>query len=104
MPCTGIGAAACDLEVSIAWLVYASLTMARERAQTPLVGSEAPEFTAEAVFDQEFVTLSLSQYRVRMRHKLPLHLSGATVAPIVSGIQRTYRCCGVCACLWVCDA
>jgi peroxiredoxin (alkyl hydroperoxide reductase subunit C) len=41
--------------------------MLRERAQTPLVGSEAPEFTAEAVFDQEFVTLSLSQYRVRMR-------------------------------------
>lgn len=32
---------------------------------TPLVGSEAPDFTAEAVFDQEFVTLSLSQYRVR---------------------------------------
>ncbi|KAK9821599.1 hypothetical protein WJX81_003971 [Elliptochloris bilobata] len=30
---------------------------------TPLVGSEAPDFTAEAVFDQEFVTLSLSQYR-----------------------------------------
>ena len=34
---------------------------------TPLVGSEAPDFTAEAVFDQEFVTLSLSQYRVRMQ-------------------------------------
>ena len=44
--------------------------MARGRAQTPLVGSEAPEFTAEAVFDQEFVTLSLSQYRVRLRSLL----------------------------------
>lgn len=30
----------------------------------PLVGSEAPDFIAEAVFDQEFQTLSLSQYRV----------------------------------------
>ena len=33
--------------------------------QLPLVGSEAPDFTAEAVFDQEFQTISLSQYRVR---------------------------------------
>ena len=37
---------------------------------TPLVGSEAPDFTAEAVFDQEFVTLSLSQYRVRAHCRL----------------------------------
>ncbi|KAK9824057.1 hypothetical protein WJX72_007408 [[Myrmecia] bisecta] len=29
----------------------------------PLVGNEAPEFTAEAVYDQEFQTISLSQYR-----------------------------------------
>lgn len=30
----------------------------------PLVGNEAPDFVAEAVFDQEFQTISLSQYRV----------------------------------------
>jgi peroxiredoxin (alkyl hydroperoxide reductase subunit C) len=29
----------------------------------PLVGNEAPDFTAEAVYDQEFQTVSLSQYR-----------------------------------------
>ena len=32
--------------------------------QLPLVGGEAPDFTAEAVFDQEFQTVTLSQYRV----------------------------------------
>lgn len=31
----------------------------------PLVGSEAPDFIGEAVFDQEFQTISLSQFRVR---------------------------------------
>lgn len=30
----------------------------------PLVGNEAPDFVAEAVYDQEFQTISLSQYRV----------------------------------------
>ncbi|KAA6417224.1 MAG: 2-cys peroxiredoxin [Trebouxia sp. A1-2] len=29
----------------------------------PLVGNEAPDFLAQAVFDQEFVEVSLSQYR-----------------------------------------
>jgi len=29
----------------------------------PLVGNEAPDFTAQAVFDQEFVEVTLSQYR-----------------------------------------
>eukprot|EP00210_Caulerpa_lentillifera_P002752 g2631.t1 len=29
----------------------------------PLVGNAAPDFTAEAVFDQEFVTTTLQQYR-----------------------------------------
>mmetsp|Transcript_35764 Transcript_35764/g.43172 ORF Transcript_35764/g.43172 Transcript_35764/m.43172 type:complete len:254 (+) Transcript_35764:50-811(+) len=29
----------------------------------PLVGSPAPDFTAEAVFDQEFMTTTLSQYK-----------------------------------------
>ena len=33
--------------------------------QAPLVGNPAPEFAAEAVFDQEFVPISLSQYKVR---------------------------------------
>ena len=32
--------------------------------QGPLVGTEAPDFVAEAVYDQEFQTISLSQYRV----------------------------------------
>lgn len=35
-------------------------------AQYPLVGGEAPDFTAEAVYDQEFQTVTLSQYRVRI--------------------------------------
>lgn len=34
--------------------------------QLPLVGGEAPDFMAEAVFDQEFQTVTLSQYRVRL--------------------------------------
>ena len=34
-------------------------------AQLPLVGGEAPDFMAEAVYDQEFQTVTLSQYRVR---------------------------------------
>lgn len=29
----------------------------------PLVGAKAPEFTAQAVFDQEFQEISLSQYK-----------------------------------------
>lgn len=33
--------------------------------QAPLVGNAAPEFSATAVFDQEFVDLNLSQYKVR---------------------------------------
>ena len=32
--------------------------------QAPLVGGQAPDFTATAVFDQEFVETQLSQYRV----------------------------------------
>ena len=32
--------------------------------QPPLVGNEAPDFLAQAVFDQEFVEVSLSQYKV----------------------------------------
>ena len=34
-------------------------------AQAPLVGNAAPDFTATAVFDQEFVDIKLSQYKVR---------------------------------------
>ncbi|KAK9813686.1 hypothetical protein WJX73_003809 [Symbiochloris irregularis] len=37
-------------------------TLCRAELQ-PLVGNEAPDFVAEAVFDQEFQTISLSQYR-----------------------------------------
>ncbi|GAX77761.1 hypothetical protein CEUSTIGMA_g5204.t1 [Chlamydomonas eustigma] len=33
------------------------------QAQAPLVGSKAPDFKAQAVFDQEFLEVSLSQYR-----------------------------------------
>ena len=33
--------------------------------QPPLVGSAAPDFKAEAVYDQEFQTISLSQYKVK---------------------------------------
>ena len=34
--------------------------------QPPLVGNEAPDFLAQAVFDQEFVEVSLSQYKVSL--------------------------------------
>ena len=34
--------------------------------EAPLVGSMAPDFNATAVFDQEFVDISLSQYKVRL--------------------------------------
>jgi len=33
--------------------------------QAPLVGNSAPEFSATAVFDQEFMDITLSQYKVR---------------------------------------
>jgi peroxiredoxin (alkyl hydroperoxide reductase subunit C) len=32
-------------------------------ANTPLVGSQAPDFKATAVLDQEFIDVSLSKYR-----------------------------------------
>merc|ERR1711871_1102722 len=35
----------------------------RVEARKPLVGYEAPDFTAEAVFDQEFSDIKLSDYR-----------------------------------------
>lgn len=35
------------------------------QSTVPLVGNPAPGFTAQAVFDQEFMELSLSQYKVR---------------------------------------
>lgn len=37
--------------------------MCADTQATPLVGSEAPDFTAEAVYDQEFMTCKLSDYR-----------------------------------------
>lgn len=44
--------------------------------QKPLVGYEAPDFVAQAVFDQEFQTVTLSQFRVRgsSTHTVPLLL------------------------------
>lgn len=41
--------------------------------QPPLVGNEAPDFLAQAVFDQEFVEVSLSQYRVSTSSLQVLH-------------------------------
>ena len=38
--------------------------------QPPLVGSEAPDWLATAVFDQEFVEVSLSQYKARIATSL----------------------------------
>ena len=37
----------------------------KQASSPPLVGSPAPDFTAQAVFDQEFSELSLSQYKAR---------------------------------------
>jgi hypothetical protein len=42
-----------------------ALTRPPFHTQAPLVGNPAPEFTATAVFDQEFVDIKLSQYKVR---------------------------------------
>lgn len=33
-------------------------------AVAPLVGGQAPDFEAQAVYDQEFVTVKLSDYKV----------------------------------------
>ena len=43
--------------------------------QPPLVGNEAPDFLAQAVFDQEFVEVSLSQYRVSFKEQTCLLLN-----------------------------
>ena len=37
----------------------------KKKPQAPLVGSAAPDFTAQAVLDQEFVDMTLSQYKVK---------------------------------------
>ena len=37
----------------------------------PLVGNKAPDFSAQAVYDQEFIDITLSQYRVRAPYPLP---------------------------------
>ena len=37
-----------------------------QAAALPLVGNVAPDFKATAVFDQEFVDVTLSQYKVRV--------------------------------------
>ena len=67
-------------------------------SQLPLVGSEAPDFTAEAVFDQEFQTISLSQFRVGHRASthviwLPAHLRppACICMPLCSNLTLT--CC-----------
>jgi len=36
-----------------------------EEQELPLVGNKAPDFTAQGVYDQEFTTVSLEQYRGR---------------------------------------
>ena len=36
-------------------------------AVAPLVGGQAPDFEAQAVYDQEFVTVKLSDYKVEAR-------------------------------------
>ena len=38
-----------------------------EKSALPLVGNAAPDFKATAVFDQEFVDVTLSQYKVHER-------------------------------------
>ena len=43
----------------------ASLAPPSLSLQAPLVGSAAPDFTAQAVLDQEFVDISLSQFKVK---------------------------------------
>merc|ERR1712216_1069223 len=40
-----------------------SRSTVRVQARKPLVGYEAPDFSAEAVFDQEFQDIKLSDYR-----------------------------------------
>jgi peroxiredoxin (alkyl hydroperoxide reductase subunit C) len=41
----------------------ARATSVRVQAAAPLVGSAAPDFKATAVFDQEFVDCTMSQYK-----------------------------------------
>ena len=68
------------------WHSNKSRDDALRRVQRPLVGNEAPDFTADAVFDQEFQTVSLSQYRVRARPDAALQRLVA--CPYVSTADR----------------
>ncbi len=40
-----------------------SAVVVRAQADKPLVGSAAPDFKAQAVYDQEFMEVQLSKYR-----------------------------------------
>ena len=42
-----------------------------QTTSAPLVGNVAPDFTAQAVFDQEFQEISLSSYRGKARVPSP---------------------------------
>ena len=58
--------------------------------QLPLVGGEAPDFTAEAVYDQEFQTVTLSQYRVGPMASCLLNCSEGQPA-----CQRLFQMCEI---------
>lgn len=46
-------------------LGFSPTTRRSPHLQAPLVGNAAPEFSATAVYDQEFIDLNLSQFKVR---------------------------------------
>lgn len=61
--------------------------------QPPLVGNEAPDFLAQAVFDQEFIEVSLSQYKVSSSGSHVLFLSTVLLiqtAAILTVLQGKY--------------
>ena len=62
-----INLAACPAFCSASVEAEPQLTCAGLHMQAPLVGSTAPDFSATAVFDQEFIDVKLSQYRVSSR-------------------------------------
>ena len=61
------------------------------------MGTEAPDFVAEAVYDQEFQTISLSQYRVRCRQQgllIQVEVTGCCVRPFNKQANNATLCAG----------
>jgi alkyl hydroperoxide reductase subunit AhpC len=57
--------------------------------QAPLVGSQAPDFAATAVYDQEFMDIKLSQYKVRLLFPSLASFVFILILPIIPLVNLT---------------